>query len=983
MITYDLSGKTALVTGANRGIGKAMADALEEAGAQVVRNSGSNNRMMEDQHMNERHGYDGGRSSSLRPFRLCWARCALSGFLACGLGQAGAEEFRLTRSDSWHYESFDSNSPQGFNWGPLAPNGPAPAPGNVYIVPNNLEIRSDNAHEGSVTAGYLKRSVFAGDWLQLGESTGSGAASFVTWSSNHMDAPDLRWVNSSIVCNDQGTAYFYGTNTLSFAGGQHHAGGLNAEANTTRTLCLVQTLICDEPDLVLEAICKNWVGTAVRGQLEFADFNDRLADLRRFKGRLATRDANSALAFLGKYSIPDYETFRADGITLADQTALVIGAAARQYATCGVTLAEGATATLEPASGSVTFALPVCGDENTVLVIARELRGANQNPTVTLANDWTSFHGTLVVSNCTVNLTSDAAGLTSVPIVVRSGGAVRLPHVGAEYDLRPDPGATISVDLRITYVPGKGTEPIEMKDVTAAGYAMTPKPIVVRLSEAIKLPVNDPLELPCLRLPAGLASAADFTDATGRTYGYPNSRFDVRPDAEAGFETVYLVVKPAVTLVISEADSKNFNPIHFDAAQVQNKTTDERRDIWSDGKAPQKGRDYLILPYTETHTADSWHETFDFPGDSLLLRAPFNTRAQSNHVERLVMDWYSSIWSGGCWYGNTSHIFTGTIEIAGGDVETPVRVHATGGANYWNGFDFRSTIEGGGWCSFRGRSTDCPNYLRGDNVNFTGGLMFETDCTAAYNAPWYLTNDHALGGARPTGNADNYRSVWLKGNWNGLVALETLTLDAANRGLYVSGTGCFLGAEKGKTLALDCPVRLAQSLRKTGDGTLALAREPEHGADGQSLVAGENNVLAVERGFVKSLGRDGYATMKLVFSEGAGIRLDAGAEGDARRYGLRLLQPDPIQALGPSVALSVEGALPDYSRTVAICSVPAGTADLLPLFDTWANVRALRLRSGDYVRAVVKRDDVTLADEDLVRYVVEYDLPSGLVFRIR
>jgi 2-deoxy-D-gluconate 3-dehydrogenase len=37
MITYDLSGRTALVTGSSRGNGKAMADALEEAGAKVIR----------------------------------------------------------------------------------------------------------------------------------------------------------------------------------------------------------------------------------------------------------------------------------------------------------------------------------------------------------------------------------------------------------------------------------------------------------------------------------------------------------------------------------------------------------------------------------------------------------------------------------------------------------------------------------------------------------------------------------------------------------------------------------------------------------------------------------------------------------------------------------------------------------------------------------------------------------------------------------
>lgn len=39
MISYDLSGRTALVTGASRGIGKAMSDALEEAGAKVLRTS--------------------------------------------------------------------------------------------------------------------------------------------------------------------------------------------------------------------------------------------------------------------------------------------------------------------------------------------------------------------------------------------------------------------------------------------------------------------------------------------------------------------------------------------------------------------------------------------------------------------------------------------------------------------------------------------------------------------------------------------------------------------------------------------------------------------------------------------------------------------------------------------------------------------------------------------------------------------------------
>ena len=41
MITYDLNGKTAIVTDSNRGIGKAMADALEAAGAKAIRTSGT------------------------------------------------------------------------------------------------------------------------------------------------------------------------------------------------------------------------------------------------------------------------------------------------------------------------------------------------------------------------------------------------------------------------------------------------------------------------------------------------------------------------------------------------------------------------------------------------------------------------------------------------------------------------------------------------------------------------------------------------------------------------------------------------------------------------------------------------------------------------------------------------------------------------------------------------------------------------------
>ena len=44
---FDLTGRTALVTGSSRGLGRAMAEGLAEAGAAVVLNGGNAGRLAE------------------------------------------------------------------------------------------------------------------------------------------------------------------------------------------------------------------------------------------------------------------------------------------------------------------------------------------------------------------------------------------------------------------------------------------------------------------------------------------------------------------------------------------------------------------------------------------------------------------------------------------------------------------------------------------------------------------------------------------------------------------------------------------------------------------------------------------------------------------------------------------------------------------------------------------------------------------------
>lgn len=865
-----------------------------------------------------------------------------------------------------------------YNWGgrkvPAAES--SPRPGNAYVVPNGIDLRYDNG-EGISANSYAKRAIFGGDSLQIGETASGTAAKLVTWSNRYLDAADLRLVNAVVYCNDKGDAFLWGTNTLSNVAGTHWIGGSGVAANTSRRFVLVQTFVCDEPDLTICAYISSDGTDGQRGSVVFADRNDRQTDMSRYKGRFSTGRIGSALEFTGVNSLPAYEAVRADAITLSNKTSLVLGPNVNQPPTCGVTIAPGATATVENSGAALTLRLPVSGGEDTTVVRTKELRSTlADDHTVTLENDWSGFAGTLDLADGVTVISDAATGLDGLKIRVRSGATLYRPAL-SNLNIEAEPGAIIlNAPIVVPFAEGV-TTPIDQTAMTKATYDQIEKPLNVRLSQALTLPINEPLELPCVTFAPGVADCADFADLTERQRDLPQVRLELRSDAASGNEVLYLLVKPAVTMVIPKGDYAKYQNIILTNAQVVSRSSaTDIRDIWSDGERPRAGRDYAILDYSETYTGEGWHTWFDFPGDRLYVAAPMNTRARNNHINELILDPVGSIWSVGCGSGLTPHVFTGKICIAPGGTSTS-QARIVGTCDWkdhrWNGYDIRSEISGSGWVSLQGKSWACPNYLRGTNTAYTGCFVLEMGANALSNAVYHLSNGQALGGPRPAGNADNYRAIWLKGDYNGISAMEDLTLAEANRGIYVSGTGVSLGADADKTLTLDCEMRLTNGVRKTGTGSLVLKRTPKFGADGLASGNGRNNVLSVEEGCIKAAGKDGYESLKVSFAEGTGIAVDFGATGDARRYGVRFGSVEAVSIAGDSLLLRAEGKA-GFDRQwgdYAICSVPAEADDLTAKLETAANLRALKPAKGFGVTIV--KDAETLASEGLVRYVARVE----------
>lgn len=565
---------------------------------------------------------------------------------------------------------------------------------------------------------------------------------------------------------------------------------------------------------------------------------------------------------------------------------------------------------------------------------------------------------TLVISNLALAVRST--------IAVEEGGSVVL-------------GGDIPYDAATNVA-----HPLDMTALTAAQWDALPKPLNIHLSEPMTFPIHETNRLVVATFPSGFAlDAGQFTNTTAKTYGLPNTWFEIEADAETGAQRLVYVAKPVVTRVNGEQLMK------LDSAFgcLDNKSQYSQNPIWSDGKGAHAGADYLQTVAGELKTWNGYdNNTRRFPGDSLYMTAGnFSLKSAAFVVPNWTLD--GSVGFNISGPGGTKPVkfLGGPLTVtAGHTLSLGGSVSGSDGSVF--GYELPLELRGGGSLSLTHGKPGYETTLSGTNELFTGAVAF--GCTAktlSLDSPGVvarIAEPSSLGGPLPS---FRYDAVTL-GNYCFIRPLKSMTLDQSGRGLNLrDGYGGFdvpEGVELVVRQVFRNNVNGPGAMLKKGAGVLKIDQVLRFGYAGTNTIWGVNNNFHVLEGWVRASDdpQVGWRASCVTFFPGAGLAVDV---EDVNAYGLYLPGPDALRIAEPAEgeeAAPIEVRLDNASEklalgrgfTVPLCTVTNTAASLVSSF-----------RLASPAKGWTGRVTATeLADEGLVRYDATYSY-GGLVLSIR
>ena len=454
----------------------------------------------------------------------------------------------------------------------------------------------------------------------------------------------------------------------------------------------------------------------------------------------------------------------------------------------------------------------------------------------------------------------------------------------------------------------------------------------IALSQPIDLPFHTTKELVVATIADGARdfAAAEFCDATPKTYGLPHTTIEVRKDEESGVQQVVVIAKPVVTT--EESTGQQF---FSDSA------------IWSNNEFPQEGFDYLVRGIAQQQNANSSGPD-SFGGDTLTIAYRFYTKTRNYTVDDLIL------WGGsGIHINITNSKFLGNIRVDASATDDEPAYITPSASNHVN---IDADLHGSGTLLLKNNSDSVNEggrvWLNGDNSDFTGCLWLDGQSGKATvsNVVLHVAQATGFGGAPDEEKTDAFR---MSGPAV-LHPMETMTLDTGKRGWTVSDNSKHIGGQilidEDNEFTLKESLTLSGTLTKTVAGTLALG-----GA------SSGNGTLAVQGGALKALTASCCQPFSVEMGEGTELILDL-TDATIREAGFSAASLLPSSENGKINVRIEQAELVALNRNefeVALCTLPADAADISGNL----SVTAKGYKCGSVTRAAVP-------DTDLVRYTV-------------